>query len=382
MIGEAIMSVVRQPVRSLLCALGTVIAVGAFTTTEGLTTSASNAVAASFNELQATTVVFQGPSTLSDSDVTRLTHLRGVVDAGLVWDLHDQQPVQVGVGPSPAGQVQAPLAVTAMSASALPTIGATLESGRFYDATADRYHQMVALLGSDAAAELGISSTLGQPAINVMGVTVTVVGIVSSAQQESQALFGVIVPPYVAEVMAGRGPARQVIARTSPGAAQLIGRQGPIELDPWSPGAVSAEVPPDPTTLRSQVEGSLNALLSVLSFAGLGVGFLSIMAVTVMSVAQRRTEIGLRRAVGYSRKQIAMLIMLEASAVGVLGGVIGASGGVLATSAISSLNHWTPVMNPLVVLVAPLIGIGIGALAGVDPAGRAARITPMAALRT
>ena len=69
---EAATSIVRQPVRTLLCALGTVVAVGAFTTTNGLTESASNAVSASFNELRATTVEFQGPSTLSETDVARL----------------------------------------------------------------------------------------------------------------------------------------------------------------------------------------------------------------------------------------------------------------------------------------------------------------------
>jgi ABC-type antimicrobial peptide transport system permease subunit len=134
--------------------------------------------------------------------------------------------------------------------------------------------------------------------------------------------------------------------------------------------------------LRAQVQGALSSLLSVLSFAGLGIGLLSITAVTIMSVAQRRTEIGLRRAVGYGRPQIALLILLEASVVGLLGGVLGASVGVLATSAISSSNHWTPVIDPTLLIVAPLIGVGIGVLASAYPAGRAASITPMSALRS
>lgn len=382
MIAEAVTSVVRHPGRSLLCALGTVIAVGAFTTTNGLTDSAANAVSASFNELRATTVVFQGPSTLNEADVARLVGLHGVISAGLVWDLEDQQPLPVSVGPSSNGSTQAQLSVTAMSPPALSTIGAVLASGRLYDSGADRYHQMVALLGAGAATQLGIRSTLGAPAISVAGITLTVVGIVRSTQQESQALLGVIVPPYVAGVIAGNHDRRRVVTRTSPGAAQLIGRQGPIELDPERPAAVVAEVPPDPTTLRAQVQGALSSLLSVLSFAGVGIGLLSITAVTIMSVVQRRTEIGLRRAVGYGRPQIALLVLLEASVVGVLGGVLGTSVGVLATSAISSGNHWTPVMDPALLIVAPLIGVGIGVLAGVYPAGRAARITPMSALRS
>ena len=381
-LSEAVTSIVRQPVRTLLCALGTVVAVGAFTTTTGLTESASNAVSASFNELRATTVEFQGPSTLSEADVARLARLRGVTRAGLVWYVDQQQPLPVVVGPTTTGLSQTQLSVTAMGPSALAAVGAVLSSGRFYDTGADLHHQMVALLGSGAASQLGISSSLGDPAINLSGVVLTVVGIVSSTEQESQALLGVIVPPYVAGVITGNHDPRRVIARTAPGAAELIGREGPMELDPYQPGLVTAEVPPNPSTLRSQVQASLSTLLRVLSFAGLGIGFLVIAAVTIMSVAQRRSEIGLRRAVGYGRLEIARLIVLEAAGVGMLGGILGASIGVLATAAIASNDHWTPVMNTTLVLAAPFLGIAVGVLAGSYPAIRAARITPMAALRS
>jgi putative ABC transport system permease protein len=314
--------------------------------------------------------------------VARLARLNGVRSAGLVWDVYQQQPLPVVVGPSTSGPSQTQLPVTAMGASALSAVGAVLSSGRFYDTGADLHHQMVALLGSAAAAQLGISSSLGNPAINVSGIVLTVVGVVSSSQQESQALLGVIVPPYVAGVIAGDNDPRRVIARTAPGAAQLIGRQGPVELDPYQPGLITADVPPNPTTLRSQVQASLSTLLSVLSLAGLGIGFLAIAAVTIMSVAQRRSEIGLRRAVGYGRLEIARLIMLEAAGVGLLGGILGASVGVLATAAIASRDHWTPVMNTTLVLASPFLGVAVGVLAGCYPAIRAARITPMAALRS
>ena len=299
-----------------------------------------------------------------------------------MWDLDQQQPLSVVVGPTTSGPSQTQLSVTAMSPPALAAIGAVLSSGRFYDAGADMHHQMVALLGSGAASQLGISSSLGNPAITVSGTVLTVLGIVSSSQQESQALLGVIVPPYAAGVIVGNHDPRRVIARTAPGAALLIGRQGPAELDPYQPGLVTAEVPPNPTTLRSQVQASLATLLRVLSLAGLGIGFLVIAAVTIMSVAQRRSEIGLRRAVGYGRLEIARLIVLEAAGVGMLGGILGASIGVLATAEIASNDHWTPVMNTSLVLAAPILGIAVGVLAGAYPAIRAARITPLAALRS
>lgn len=377
---EACITILRQPIRTLLCATGTVIAIGAFTTTNGLTHSASNAVSASFNELRATTVGFEGPKSLTDADAARLSRLNGVTRAGVIWDLYQQQPLPVSVGPTTANSRSTELSVTAVSPEGLGALGAQVSSGRFYDVGAGLHHQMVALLGSTAASQLGISSAAGAPAVNVNGVVVTISGIVAATQQEPEILLNLIVPPYVASVIGGNGR-RRVIAQTLPGAAQLIGEQGPVELDPYNPAAVTAEIPPNPSTLRSRVQGSLTTLLRALSFAGLGIGFLTIAAITIMSVTQRRAEIGLRRAVGYRRADIAALVVLEAAGVGLLGGVIGTSVGVLATSVIASGNHWTPVLGPALVAVAPLIGVAVGVTAGLYPALTAARITPMAALR-
>ena len=313
--------------------------------------------------------------------MARLARLRGVTRAGLVWDLYQQQPLPVAVGPSSNRPAQTQLPITAMSPSALPAIGAVLSSGRFYDTGADLHHQMVALLGSGAALAARNQLVAGQPGDRCLGIVLTVVGIVSNSQQESQALLGVIVPPYVAGVIAGDRDPRRVIARTLPGAAQLIGRQAPPSSIRTSPAWSPPRCRPNPTTQRAQVQASLSTLLSVLSLAGLGIGFLTIAAITIMSVAQRRSEIGLRRAVGYRRFEIARLIVLEAAGVGLLGGILGTSIGVLATAAIASGNHWTPVMNTTLVVAAPFVGIAVGVLAGCYPAIRAARITPMAALR-
>ena len=379
---EAGTSIARQPVRTLLCAIGTVVAVAAFTATNGLGQSAKNAVSNSFNELRATTVEFQGGKAFNEASVMRLAALNGVTSAGMLSYVDQQQPLPVQRGSDAANaSTSAQLSITAASPSAFQTIGATLSSGRFYDDGADRHRQMVALLGSAAASQLGISSTLGQPAIVIRGVTVTVIGIVRSTQQESQVLLSVIVPPYVAQVIVGTSQQQIVIARTLPGAAQLVGSQGPLALDPDQPSAVVAEVPPNPSTLRSQVQASLSTLLTVLAYTGLGIGLLSIGAITIMSVAQRRSEIGLRRAIGYRRAEIARLVILEAGGMGLLGGAIGTSAGVLVTVAIAHSEGWTPVMSPIAIAIAPMLGVAVGLVAGSYPAFRATTIAPMAALR-
>jgi putative ABC transport system permease protein len=236
--------------------------------------------------------------------------------------------------------------------------------------------------GAPAASQLRITSVVGSPAIFVGHSALTVIGIVKSAQQEGQALLGVIVPPYAASVIAGANDERRVIARTAPGAAQVVGRQGPYALDPYAPSQITAEVPPDPSTLRATVQGSLTNLLKILGFVGLGIGLLTITAITMLSVSQRRPEIGLRRALGYRRADIARLIVIEAAATGVLGGILGSAVGVIATVALASSSGWTPVLTAGLIPAAPLAGILVGALAGALPSIQAMRITPIAALRS
>ena len=116
-----------------------------------------------------------------------------------------------------------------------------------------------------------------------------------------------IVPPGAAGVVAcgfGVGIGRQIIVRTVPGAAQLIGRQGPYAIDPLHPAAVAASVPEDPSALRQSVNSSLTSLLLAIALIALGVGVIAIANTTLLSVLQRRAEIGLRRSVGAAPRQL------------------------------------------------------------------------------
>jgi putative ABC transport system permease protein len=240
---------------------------------------------------------------------------------------------------------------------------------------------MVVLLGADAAQQLGIESTVGQPAIFVGHTALTVEGIIGSTNQESQVLVGMVVPPYVANVIGAKPDALRVIARTRLGAAQIVGREGPYALSPYNASQITADVPPDPTTLKASVQRSLTSLLDALEVVGIAVGIVSITAITLLAVLQRRTEIGLRRAVGYDRWDVACLILCETGAVGIMGACLGASFGVLTVSIFAAAHGWAPTISPTTLALSPLLGIAIGGVAGAIPASAAARITPMAALR-
>jgi putative ABC transport system permease protein len=154
-----------------------------------------------------------------------------------------------------------------------------------------------------------------------------------------------------------------------------------VAVSPNSPELVQVNAPPRPGELRRDVVGDVNALFLLLGAVALLVGGLGIANVTLLSVLERISEIGLRRAIGATRVHIASQFLVESVIVGLLGGLVGTAVGVLTTIGVSIFREWTPLLDPRLAIAAPLLGALIGLLAGTYPAWRAASIEPIAALR-
>ena len=134
--------------------------------------------------------------------------------------------------------------------------------------------------------------------------------------------------------------------------------------------------------LNRNVESDVTGLLYGLAGLALLVGMIGIANTTLVAVLERRSEIGVRRALGARRSHIAGQFLTESAVLGTVGGLLGASLGVIAVVAVSAIREWTTTLDPRYVAAAPLIGAVTGLLAGVHPAVRASRITPAAALRS
>jgi macrolide transport system ATP-binding/permease protein len=387
---EALAGLIARPARVILTVLGTVIGVGALVATLGLSKTASNQIVGRFDEISATDVVVSpsaraggtaGAALPWDSEA-RLKRLNGVAAAGTLADVdvHGQLVRSVPVNdPLAAGAIQLPM--KAASPGLFGAVRADLADGRYFDAGHSARADRVLVLGRNAARRLHISDLDDQPAVFVGDRLYSVIGILGATRRQASLLGAAIMPEGTARREFGLVAPALAQIETRVGAVDLISRQAPQALSPADPNLLKVAAPPDPKELRGEVKKDLNALFLLLGGVSLLVGAIGIANVTLVSVLERVGEIGLRRALGAARRHIAAQFLLESTAMGLAGGIAGASLGVIVVVAVSATNTWTPVLDPWVPLGAPILGAIIGLLSGTYPALRAASLEPVEALR-
>lgn len=392
LLSEAIAGMLARPMRMALTVLGIVIGMAALVATVGLTQTAGNRIISVFDQLAATELFISArpgaasgmtdPRAIPWDAPDRLVRLNGVAAAGLMSevDVHNAL-VRASAAVDTVNQTSLKLAVRAASQDLFGAVRAVLASGRLLDdghsARADR----VAVLGPDAARRLGIASVERSPAIYIGDHLFLVIGILSDVSRKPELLGSVIMPSGTAQRFFRLLGPEMVVVETQIGAAALIASQAQFALRPDDPRALRVQVPPEPRRVRDEVQSDLNAMFLLLGGLSLAVGALGIANITLVGVMERTAEIGLRRALGATRRHIAAQFLLESASLGIVGGVLGSSIGVLIVVAVSAYQVWTPVLEPLAPLLGPVVGGTIGLLAGVYPALRAAKLEPAEAVR-
>ena len=390
LVAESVAGLLARPARVGLTVLGTVIGVGALVATLGLSKTAGNQIVGRFDALAATDVVVTPAARAGGSSArvipwdaeARLRRLNGVVAAGTLGDvdLRGELVRSVPVNdPLVAGAVQLPM--KAASPGLFQAVRAQVSAGRLFDRGHSQRADRVLVLGRNAARRLGVDRLDQQPTVFVGDRLFSVIGLVDEVARQPSLLGSAVMPQGTARREFGLAAPRLAQVETAIGAVELIGRQAPVALSPSNPRLLRVAAPPDPRQLRGEVQEDLNALFLLLGGVSLLVGAIGIANVTLVSVLERVGEIGLRRALGASRRHIAAQFLLESTAMGLAGGVIGASAGTLVIVAVSAGNTWTPVLDPWVPLGAPLLGAVIGLLSGTYPSLRAAALEPIEALR-
>jgi macrolide transport system ATP-binding/permease protein len=388
---EAVAGLFARPVRMALTVLGTVIGLAALVATLGLSRTAGHQIIARFDELAATEITVSARPAAEGAPANdlpwdapaRVARLNGVVAAGTLSNL------DVGDGLVSATPIRDPqrrtafkLPVQAASPSLFPAVRANLRRGRLPDEGHSARAERVAVLGPNAAEQLGIAEVGTLPAISIGDEVFLVVGILDSVERKHALLSAVIVPEGIARRLYRLHAPESVVVDTKVGAASLLSRQVPTALRPDNPSGLRVAVPEQPQTIRAGVRGDLDVLFLMLGGVSLLVGAIGIANVTLVSVMERVGEIGLRRALGATRWHVAAQFLLESATMGVLGGVFGASAGLLVVVGVAAFQGWTPVIDPPITLLAPVVGGLTGVLAGAYPALRAAGLEPVEALRS
>ncbi len=274
-----------------------------------------------------------------------------------------------------------PVPVIATGLNLPETMEVPLVSGRFLNDFDVASEARVAVIGRDLADEYGYLPGEART-ISLNGIDYGVVGVLDWVLLEPSMDSAVFITFPTAERdwdTDGQDPTRLYIR--APTNTQWVAEEVPIVVSLGGPDGARTSIPTDLLDAQSQVDESLNNLTKMMGGLALIVGGVGIANVMSISVIQRSSEIGIRRALGHSRSTIAVQFLFEALTVGVLGGILGAAVGAGVVWLTSEARGYVMVLSVPGLAVWALVSVGVAVVAGLYPSTKAARLEPLETLR-
>ncbi|HEY1670524.1 MAG TPA: ABC transporter permease [Trebonia sp.] len=273
------------------------------------------------------------------------------------------------------------LSVDASTLGLPGVVGTSVAQGRYLNAATAQ--EPVAVLGAAAAQRLGIDRIWPGERIFAGGVWLYVAGILRPAvlapEIDSSILVGY---PAAERFLHFDGHPSQIYLRASYDQVRAVDGLLGAQANPENLGQVNVSQPSQALTAQAAAAGAFDTLFLGLGAVALLVGAVGVANIMVISVLERRQEIGLRRALGATRGQIRAQFLAEAILLALAGGTAGVAAGAAATAGYAHAEGWAVVIPPEAWAGGPAAALLIGAAAGLLPAVRAARLSPTEALWT
>ncbi|HEY7397585.1 MAG TPA: ABC transporter permease [Gaiellaceae bacterium] len=383
-----------RPLRAALSALGIAIGTAAIVGVLGLSASSQAGLIAEINRLGTNLLTVDagqsltgGPAQLpreAPARITLLNNVTQVADTALIKNTYVYRSSIVPV--TETGGLQ----VRATSLNLLPVLGTGLARGDWLNQGTARLP--VAVLGAVAAQQLGIDRVYPGQRIWLGGQWFDIAGILNPSPLTPDIDVSALIGYPAAQTYLGylsivggeqkTGPPSSIYVRAATGHEATVQSLLAKSADPEAPYEAAVSQPSDVLTARAAAAGAFNSLFLGLGVVALIVGAVGVANIMIISVLERRSEIGLRRALGATKSQIRTQFLAESILLAVIGGIVGVLAGAIATAIYASTKNWAVIIPAKAWTGGIASAILIGAIAGLMPAIRASHMPPTVALRT
>ncbi len=383
-----------RPLRAALSALGIAIGTAAIVAVLGLSASSQAGLLAEIDRLGTNLLTVETGQSLTGAKANlpveapaRITHLADVERLAHTGLMEDEKVYRSSLIPEAnSGGLQ----VRASSLNLPAVLGTGIARGDWLNAGTAQVP--VAVLGAAAAQRLGIDRIHPDQRIWLGHQWFNVAGILKPSPLEpdidSSALIGYPAAQKYLDYVSLVGGAPRAGPPTSIYVRAATGREAAVQdllaptANPQAPSEVNVSQPSDVLTARAAAAGAFDSLFLGLGVVALIVGAVGVANIMIISVLERRSEIGLRRALGATRAQIRTQFLAESILLALIGGFVGVLAGIAATAVYAHAKHWAVVIPPEAWTGGIASAVLIGAFAGLLPAVRASRLPPTVALRT
>jgi len=373
-----------RPLRAGLSALGIAIGIAAMVAVLGLAASSQAGLVSEINRLGTNLLTVSNgqnllgqPAELPTTAPAMISRIRAVTSVAATGSISAsvyRTPLIPTVNTNG-------LSVDAATTGLLPVVGSSTAQGRFLNTATARLP--VAVLGATAARLLGIDRVFPGERIWLGGQWFSVAGVIRPAVLAPEINSAVLIgfPAAAAYLGFDKHPST-IYVRAQTGHVPAVHALLGATADPQAPNNVQVSRPSDALVAEADARSALNGLFLGLGAVALLVGGVGIANIMIISVLERRSKIGLRRALGATKGQVRAQFFTEALLLSLLGGAAGTTLGALATVIYAATKHWVVVVPMTAVAGGLGAALAVGAIAGLLPAIRAASLSPTEALRT